>query len=889
MDKQEYKLRSEEIKNLVSKKKYVEAMQVADAIDWSRVRSVMMLTIVSDIYKVNRRYEDSKDILLLAYERHPGGRTILYALCELSIKMEDFFQAVEYYKEFVNAAPKDTGRYILQYKLYEAQEVSLEERISVLEEFKKRDYREKWAYELAYMYHRIGLSTKCVEECDELILWFGEGKYVTKAMELKMLHEPLTPMQQEKYERRNIKRTTPVVEEPKEDIYDENGEPEENAGDWEGLSQDASDDMDIQVKTMDLGQYNTINLQEELAASMHEMFHQEALEAQREELEREEKGNKIVEAILAPMLAETSEISAEQIQQKLDELSGVQEVFFEDKTGDMSQKIQEVSEVQEETQIQEESQVQEEQNEEDYLDELIEEFGEKFTEESEDEFMDESAEIETGSVSDIKKTIPKQGEPGFARILSQEYDGQIRLVVPDAESIEKQITGQLSIEDIMAEWEKMKKEHEQRRMENVKKRVLEQTGALFTEFDAAVKADLMQDLETLAIEKEAQQLSLEKASLGQTLPSEEEYQEVLESEENYEEEMLQGEENYEEAMLQSVENYEEENDLNDEIYETEKPEGGYYEEADREEGEISQDYQEEEEPQQNFSETRELANIVAEGIEEEMEEEVSKKRNKPSSKKNTPIDAGREFTREEEEIFKDFSYTQYEKDQIIEAIDKITLAAHTGNVIIAGDMGTGTMTLAKCLIKEVQLIDDNFSGKVAKITGESLNSKHIDKTFAKLENGALLIEKANGLEPKTIEAINKNLDKNERGFIIIMEDTPKQVEKLLEKNSKILKHFNARIDIAQLDDDALVAYGQEYALSREYTIDELGLLGLHTRIADMQTSEHVVTYDDVEDILEEAIQHANRKTFSHLTDILFAKRYDEEDMIILKENDFINY
>ena len=202
MDKYEYRIRAEEINALIEQKDYIQAVKIADTIDWRRVRSVVMLCKVSELYKINRRYEESKEVLLLAYDLQPGSRKIVYSLCELSIKLEETVQAVEYYKEFIQIAPRDTGRFILQYRLYEAQDVSLEERIAVLEEYKKRDYREKWAYELAYLYHRIGLATRCVEECDELVLWFGEGKYVIKALELKMLHAPLTPEQQEKYNAR---------------------------------------------------------------------------------------------------------------------------------------------------------------------------------------------------------------------------------------------------------------------------------------------------------------------------------------------------------------------------------------------------------------------------------------------------------------------------------------------------------------------------------------------------------------------------------------------------------------------------------------------------------------------------------------------------------------
>lgn len=334
MDKSEYKLRAEEIKDLISRGEYAQAAEIADTIDWRRVKSVMMLCTISDLYKINRRYEDARDMLLLAYERRPGGRTICYSLCELSIKMEEYVQAIEYYKEFVQVAPKDPGRYILQYKLYEAQDVSLEERIAVLEELKKRDYREKWAYELAYLYHRVGLAARCVEECDELILWFGEGKYVIKAMELKMLHQPLTPEQQEKYDHRfdapgsHIPSQNSVQDneysgnESYEQSYAQDGSYDQSQGyaqdgsydQDQSYAQDSSydqnqsyvqdsgydqvngdtqiydpvqpaqqetptqpvqDDYDIHVKTMDVGQYNTINLQAELAAGLREVLGEE--------------------------------------------------------------------------------------------------------------------------------------------------------------------------------------------------------------------------------------------------------------------------------------------------------------------------------------------------------------------------------------------------------------------------------------------------------------------------------------------------------------------------------------------------------------------------------------------------------------------------------------
>ena len=321
MDKYEYKVRADEIKDLIGKGEYAQAAEIADTIDWRKVKSVMMLCTISDLYKINRRYEEARDMLLLAYERRPGGRTICYSLCELSIKMEDIVQAVEFYKEFVQVAPYDSGRYILQYKIYEAQDVSLEERIEVLEELKKKDYREKWAYELAYLYHRIGLATRCVEECDELILWFGEGRYVIKAMELKMLHQPLTPAQQSKYDNRFDSKQEEEAGEPEEqdEVSGQDVDSEKEAADKdvqfelqapeyledtlaersplaaenflsetkvfapvpdnvmdkstaEVEPEQVSEEDEIHVKTMDMSQYNTMNLQEELAAGLQEVL-----------------------------------------------------------------------------------------------------------------------------------------------------------------------------------------------------------------------------------------------------------------------------------------------------------------------------------------------------------------------------------------------------------------------------------------------------------------------------------------------------------------------------------------------------------------------------------------------------------------------------------------
>ena len=802
MDKYEYKVRSEELKSLVASKQYAEAMKIADTIDWHRVKSVMMLTIVSDIYKINRRFEDSKEVLLLAYERHPGGRTIVYSLCELAIKMEEFVQAVEYYKEFTQMAPKDTGRYILQYKLYEAQEVSLEERIGVLEEFKKRDYREKWAYELAYLYHRIGLGTKCIEECDELILWFGEGKYVLKAMELKMLHEPLNPLQQEKY------NLITGGKKPEDHHYLNEEDEKRIEADAEVYEDADNDELDIQVKTVDVSKYNTINLQKELADSMKELLHDH---------------NEIP--------TESSILFGNQNFQE-----EVNEVFFEEgKTAEIP-----LPELQEE--------LEQEPQESNEISNTSEE--ETVWKPETSHSGEENDKIEMKENKKDYLNFNFMSEDEFEKFLAQEYDGQISLVVPEAEIIEKQITGQMNIAEIMAEWEQTKKVNQEKRLEDVRKRVSEQTGQLFSEFDEATKSDLLAKLE------QASKLEEENRILKETVA-----QKLIEEEE----------------FLQTTEM-------------PYIPEEAY---TDKIEEPIANQMEEQTDMEDGFGEVEELEEISDTAMVEETEEnqESTGVLNNNSSKEDNVEDSNglRSLSEEEEAMFAPLLHSRKAKKQLLEALDAISLASYTGNIIISGEEGSGTIELAKNLIKDIQMTDNNFSGKVARITGDVLNRKNIQATFSKLDNGALIVERANDLTPETLAKILKALDQGNKGIIVVLEDTPKQIEELLGKNDTISKQFNARICVPQLNNDALVAYAKEYSLEKEYVIDDLGVLALYTRIAEMQTCDYVVNTADVRDLVDEAIHHANKKSVSHFVDLLFGKRYDEEDMIILREKDFINY
>ncbi len=1055
MDKNEYKIKSDEIKALIAQGEYQQAAEIADSIDWRRVKSVMMLCTISDLYKINRRYEDSRDILLLAYDRHPGGRTIVYSLCELSIKIEDYVMAIEYYKEFVQIAPRDTGRYILQYKLYQAQDVSLEERIAVLEELKAKDYREKWAYELAYLYHRVGLATKCIEECDELILWFGEGKYVVKAMELKMLHQPLTSEQQGKYDSRFqpepvYEEAEPYYEDSEAAYGDAEGQQYDPEGAYaveteeQGMAEEAqsavqpvdvlhaptiripTEEIEIQVKTMDVGKYNTINLQKELAEGLREV------------LEEEEAQDAVTRGIIAPMMETDTETPGDQQAEAdgyPDEAMEEQvetEVFF-GATGEMGDiGLPEPSAMPAEILTKEEVYTEDIPAEEIRAGAeglpVAEETapakadsakGDKaFKEEAPAEPVDHTAAIVMEQLRQQNLGIEPPRE--MAEVLSMESDGQISMVVPETEKVEKQITGQMRIEDILAEWERMKRDNEEKRRAAIHQKVLRQTGPMFTAFEEAIRDGLLERLEQGAepeeilaeaertpgekgmvihedaveeledIEEEAAEKEVpeeepteaeydefggefygEESAEGEDYggepveeePTEEEaYEEELieegfGEEEAYEEEPIEEgfgeEEPYEEEPIEEglggEELYEEEpseenfagkefngeepagkDSAGKEFYEEEPEDSAedefYLEGMDRENSAGEESYKkrpaqgkalEEEkiegkpagqEPAGEFKEDRPSAEAApANGrtvrkaggkkaggqgsVKEEKNPGTKKADRKPAPEKD--VQPSREkprlraMTREEKELFGSFIQSKSSREKLIGVIDAISMAPFTGNVVITGDEGMDTLTLAKNLIREVQMTDSNFSGKTAKISGKSLNQRDIVKTLDSLANGALIIQKATDMNKSTVDTLYKALQREQYGLIVIMEDTRKAMNKFLGVYTRLAECFNARMELEALSNDALVAFGKKYAKEMEYSIDELGILALHTRIAEQQTSSHAVTIMDVKGIMDEAIRHANRKSMGHFMDILLAKRYDEEDMIILRENDFI--
>lgn len=847
MDKYEYKVRTDEMKQLIREAKFAEAMEIADSIDWRRVKNTKMLCIVSDIYKINHKFEESKEILLMAYEKNQTSRLIVYSLCELCIKMDEVVEANEYLKEFIRLAPKDNGRYILRYKMLEAQDVSLEERISVLEEYINREpMSEKWAYELAYLYHRVGLVTKCIEECDQLFLWFREGKYVLKALELKQIHTPLTAEQQYVYDKQFYNTNRTHIPKTAYDGY-ESGE-EANV-----------QEENIEVPAMDVSEYNTINLQKELAESMKEIL----------PTENSTEEPTVEEVLFSDTSAEEPPIFEEPfVYEEPIDLTQMNEVLIEEEETEESEEV-ELSEDEAlamgaleatmEEEVTESVPTEEELIIEDITEESVEDIANQATKifkpVTDEMIMQATKENFKPKMQELQESMTAKMPVEMARMLSQEYDGQISLVVPETEQVEKQITGQLNIIDVMAEWEKIKKATEEKRAEEVRQHVLEHTGNIFVEFDeASSKHDILAGVD-LSDDEE---------------PTEEEIQEIKE-----------------EVLEDKVEEVEKVSEEAEEIIETEEIEFEVSEEIE----EVSEDIEEEtesEEPEEE--EVFEEEVFEEETIEEEsFEDEEDDDSTEQTEQEMTDVkddSSVRAFSSEEKMLFNSFIQTKKDRKKLIAALDEMSLAAYTGNVIITGEEAADTTTLAKAMIKSMQISDSNFSGKIAKITGVGLDNKDIKEVLDKLENGALIIEAADKMSETSVDKLYKQLEREDKGIVVIMEGPKKAMNKFMDKHNILNKVFTARYDIAGFSNKALVEYAKRYAKEQEYSLDELAVLALHSRIDDMQTNDHSVTIDEVREIVDGAIAKANKKNLKHFFDVLCSNRYDEEDMIILRERDF---
>lgn len=812
MDKYEYKLKLDEIKNLMAKKQYTEAAEIADSINWRKVRNVNALMKAGDIYAQIGRYDEAKEILLMAYDRSPIGRMIIYKLAEIAIKTKEFDEAQEYYDEFVEIAPHDNLKYILRYEMNKAKGAGLDVLIQILEELKEQEYTEKWAFELAYLYHQAGRSEECINACDELILWFGDGPYVEKALELKMLYQPLNRAQEDKY--RQFKQRKDGIVEVRPEDYLESGEI-------------IKEPVQIKPVTTNAEKFNTVNLQEELARSMQQIMNA----TEKEEVADTMQGiKKIVEEIPYLQLPQDEEAQKE-----------------------------------------------------------------RFADIPTDEKIDGSLKI------------------NFQEMLGEDYDGQMRMVVPEKSALEAQITGQMSIQDILEEWEKTKRaaekalqEAEQQKLESAKAKALAEAGDIMERL-----ADVIPQLDAGLTSKEL----LEKEYLGK-LPEEEAGQLVA---------------NMNDILQQQIDSISQANAKIDEFLAAgvpgqngeaaagaadamEIPEGEGIAAADEEEPagteEMTELSPEEELPEIALPDdiAEEVAATEAEEVSDAAEEVLPKIQLEPEAEtedakpeeklpeiaepdsdednigERKPIT---HLSKEQKAIFTYFVPVSGMEPQICQAmegsIEHLEKGIKGGNILIQGARGSGKTVLATALVKAIQNEIGKPGKRVGKIDAISLNQKNIPELLKKVAGGCLIIEKIGGISRETAVKLSLALEADDTGILVIAEDTREGITKAMGRDESFARRFTEKITLPIFTSDELVSFAKSYAHELTYEIDEMAVLALYNRISNIQRLDRATTLTEVKEIVDEAI--ANSEKFS-IKKVFFSKKYKDDDYVILHEKDF---
>ena len=851
MDKAEYKIATEHIKKLISQGEYAEASYIADTIDWRRVKSVMMLCTVSDLYKVNRRYQDAKELLYMAYERNPESRTILYSLCDLSIKLEEFVAAIEYYKSFVEVAPKDTGRYVLQYRLYQAQEVGLEERIEVLEQLKSEEYIEKWAYELAYLYHRIGFATKCVEECDELILWFGKGRYVYKAMELKMLHEPLTPYQQSIYDHRfehmeqakDMTRVLPRIDSGDSAMTDEGMVDVTDAPTVEIPQEYLEKELhisaeeqpavaeDIQVKTLDVANaYNTMNLQKELADSLREILEVSQTESSVDEAQQEADTSVYADTAEMAGGAEEAEHLEQSVTAETAEEAGVY-------TEAEAEPVTEPEAVSEKTSV------------------SIHAF-------------ERTAQKSLEEQLPVPEIISEQ--ISIAQILPDAF----KIVEPEAVMINEQITGQLSIEDVLAEWNKQQERAMEAHQEEISARIKSQTQDIFAAIEAEMKRDIFETVEL----SEEEDIETDRA--------EEDYSDAgadtvpVISEDGAEEA------NPQETPGDYADTFEAIPESDGEAF-TGEPEPEYYDEE--ETPEEAEEVLDEAVVPETVPDISESDGTAADNLDTEEQEEAAAETVEPETdiSDESAQEACASAASVDRNIYKAFIRSEETEVQIGAALREVSMEASKGNVRVTGHDLSVCFEFIKTLITDLKSRGFSVQGKTAKISAVNLNKKEPSEIISKVQDGVLIIERAGRLRKETVEKLQNYLKAQELSILVFITDTEQGMKHFIDKYPVMGQLFDVYVNIKDYSEDELLEYAAQYAHDCEYSIETMGLLALRTRIDEMIANEDAPTKEDARNIIDNAIDHANRRNIRHFMDVLLHKRYDAEDMIILREEDFL--
>ena len=919
MDKYEYKLKTEQMLKLMEKGAYNRAAEIADSIDWKRVRNVNMLLNVSNIYEKIRDYRKSFGVLKVAYHRTEGSRKILYRLCTLAIKIGSLEEAIDYYDEFVQAAPKDPNQYILKYRLLRSRRASIDQQIRALEQFKKAEYVEEWAYELAKRYEEAGMTAECLEECDDLILWFSEGKYVYKAMELKMKYKPLTPLQQEKYDRR-LEENADSLERDTEKLIDlgkiKAEEEEKRRREQEEAARYTEDTLEHSEY---IPEQTQVELSEEevaeqlrkaeppkrklgdtmkLGEALQNLFQAEKEEPEETELLEED----------AEEYEEMTEIPTADTEEAEKEDAG--EDIEEDEFADLAESLEEIEALSDLELLNEVEQ--EEPADDEPVEEIVEETIETKVKEVDLEELKEAAETEHVEVIEE----PEIAEEAEMEDMEKESIKLEENEIKEDEKIDELVDDILDIDDILAEWEAAEGGAEPEEVPEVNEDDVEQIER--KPKSPILSPDIQRmidEIEGVIPEEEVKETPVRTVVSEEVLENKGEITEELRLEE---EELVLDEE--------SAEEYEEllEEDEAEELDEEFEEELDYDDEYEDDYESIAAGFKEEFKPTlSNEPDDREIPD------EEPVESDILAS-TAPLSRKETakliatgktaplPMDeiadalsisdtgflvhsrydlsgqgarkAG--LTEEQKKLFSYFVPVRGMSEQLVDVLEQDRNCtnrkgtSNTGNLLIVGNKGNGKTVLAVDVVKAIQKQRKIRQGRVAIITGEALNKKKISDIVAKLYGGALIIEKAGKLSERTVAKLNKAMEKDTGEMLIVLEEQRKPLDRVLSSNREFRKKFTSRLEVPIFVNDELVTFGQTYAQENGYRIDEMGILALYSRIDALQREDHAVTVAEVKDIMDEAMAHSQKVSAKKLVKRVLGKNTDDADRIILTEKDF---
>lgn len=976
MDKYEYRVKTEQMLEYAEEKQYKKAMEIADTIDWRRVKNPSMLNTVSEIYEYNGEFQKSRDILFVAYDRAPESRKIIYRLGLLALKINDIDEASDCYEEFVKVAPKDPNQYILKYKILKAQNAPYAEQISALEDFKKAEYVEKWAYELASLYHQAGMTAKCLEECDDLILWFSEGKYVYQAMELKMKYKPLTPLQQEKYDSRPGARpkvnTLAAVKAKAAQAKAAEQVKEENTGKEENTRKEEPQEAVREEQAEQVEQAEEKPEEALKADATEEAVSEEAEE--REKPAESEKSSAITKVVAGATLEEALtnlasgiKIEEEAMAQKEEELllggqMKIDEILqeWEEKQKVHADAIEEQKKKDEER-IRKEREAAEKRREAERLEiERKAAEAEAARKAAEEEAARKAAEEEAARKAAEEEAARKAAEEEAARKAAEEAErkAELEAIVQMAEKDrDPGLEGktQRLPDDILELVEQLESRVAGAEAAKEMEEELTEEDEMEEEIFGGAEDDFVggEETELPEIDEEYLQAEFENEAAYDDMEyaeeddfAEEEYEEA-EAEEDFEEEDFEeyaeeddfGEEEYEEVEDgEDFEEYEDEDDLED-AYEEDFAEEEYeddfdddfseddFDEFDEAEDEEDfeadfeeEDFEEEDFEEDDFEEDEEdfdLDSFFAEEesvkaadfeIEEPSEAEIQK-RIKKSKGSGVPFDTGfvvtgrydlsatseiglkAGLTEEQKKLFSYFVPVRGMSEQIVEVLDNDRRAqregtSKTGNLLVIGRKGSGKTVLAVDIVKAIQKQRNLKQGKVAIVTGESLNKKELSNIIQKLRGGAIIIEKAGKLNARTVKELSYLMEKKTGEMLFVLEDQRKPLERILTANPDFKRKFTSKLELPVFINDELVTFGQTYAKENGYKLDEMGILALYSRIDVMQREDHAVTVAEVKEIMDEAIAHSQKANVKHLARRVFGKSTDDSDRVILKEEDF---